>query len=105
MLAVAASLLIAPQVLAGPATRAGTRTVTPPQPSPAPAVRVPPSAITIGLVVESPRATAKPFTVGLRGPDGQVRRFAVEGGSEAIQVRSVTLRPGESVTIRWTPAK
>jgi hypothetical protein len=105
VLAAAAFLLMAPQVLAGPATRAGSRTVTPPQPSPATAVRVAPPAITIALVVEPPRATTKPLTVGLRGPDGQVRRFPVEGGREAIQVRSVILRSGESVTILWTPMK
>jgi len=62
--------------------------------------------MTIAIVVEPPpRPATEPLTVGLRGPDGQVRRFPVEGGREAIQVRSVTLRAGESVTIRWTPAR
>jgi len=66
---------------------------------------VTPSAITISIVVEAPRPVTAPLTVDLRGPDGQVRRFPVEGGREAIQVQSVTVRAGESVTIRWTPAK
>jgi hypothetical protein len=39
--------------------------------------------------------------VNLRGPDGQVRRFPVEGGRQAIQSPQViVLRPGSTVTVR-----
>jgi hypothetical protein len=43
--------------------------------------------------------------VNLRGPDGQVRRFALEGGSDSIQVRRLVLRPGESLTIQFALAR
>jgi hypothetical protein len=57
--------------------------------------------VALSVTVEVPAQPAKePVYVDLRGPDGQVRRFLVEGGREAIQYRQVTLRPGESVTIR-----
>ncbi len=37
--------------------------------------------------------------VTLRGPNGEVRRFPLVGGREAIQVRSVIVRPGQTVHI------
>jgi hypothetical protein len=43
--------------------------------------------------------------VNLRSPDGQVRRFPVEGGLKAIEVTRVVIRPGQSVTIRWMAAR
>jgi hypothetical protein len=59
-------------------------------------------ASTVSVVVVTPaQAAPEPFDVALRGPDGQVRRFPVEGGREAIQTRQVVLRPGETVTIAW----
>jgi hypothetical protein len=52
-------------------------------------------------VVTTPAEPAKePVYVNLRGPDGQVRRFLVEGGHEAIQYRQVVVRPGTSVTVQ-----
>jgi hypothetical protein len=105
VLAAAAFLLMAHQALAGPAARAGTGTATTRQPTPTTSTRVASAAINITVAETPARPAAQPFTIGLRGPDGQVRRFPVEGGRETIQVRSVTLRAGESLTIRWTPAK
>ena len=106
VLALAAFLLLGSSLLAGPGVPGRIHTTSSPQPAPATVARVTPSAMTIAIVVEPPpRPATEPLTVGLRGPDGQVRRFPVEGGREAIQVRSVTLRAGESVTIRWTPAR
>jgi hypothetical protein len=93
-------------VQAGSSYRAGKTTTPQPQPVPAPAkVQVAPPTITIAVVAEPARPEKEPLVINLRGPDGQVRRFAVEGGREAIHVRSVILRPGQSVTIRWTPAR
>jgi hypothetical protein len=45
---------------------------------------------------------AAPPTVNLRGPDGVVRSFPLEGGPEAIQRREVIVRPGESASIQVT---
>jgi hypothetical protein len=52
------------------------------------------------VVTVTAQPAAEPFSVDLRGPDGQVRSFQVEGGREAITYRQTTLRPGQSVTIR-----
>jgi hypothetical protein len=62
--------------------------------------------VTVAITVTQPvQPAAPPLAVNLRGPDGQVRRFAVAEGRDVIQVRSVVLRPGESLTILWRPAK
>ena len=51
-----------------------------------------------------PERSAPPTAlVGIEGPDGRVRYFELEGGRDAIVTRGVTLRPGESVTINFTP--
>jgi hypothetical protein len=44
-------------------------------------------------------------SISLRGPDGQLRRFAVEGGAAELSSRVIVLRPGESLTIRLTANK
>jgi hypothetical protein len=62
--------------------------------------------MTLSFVVTAPTQPAKaPGSVTLRGPNGQVRRFSVEGGRNAIQYRQVVLRPGQSVTIQWVAQK
>jgi hypothetical protein len=48
---------------------------------------------------------AEPLVVGIRGPDGELRRFPVEGGRAAIETYQVVLRPGASITIQWRAAK
>src|SRR5262249_34698982 len=62
---------------------------------------VPPVTIAVS-VAEPPQTATESAYVNLRGPDGQLRRFAVEGGREALSSRVGVLRPGESVTIRLT---
>jgi hypothetical protein len=59
------------------------------------------------IVVAAPqRRTSQGMQVSLRGPDGQVRQFALEGGRAAIQYQpEFVLRPGESVTIQWLVGK
>ena len=61
----------------------------------------------VSVIVTTPvQPTAAPVYVDIRGPDGQVRRFPVEGGRAAIQAApAVVLRPGQSVTIRWMAAR
>jgi hypothetical protein len=98
VLLAAAFLLMAPPALAGGRVTAG-RPAAPPQP--APAVRVVYLPAPVSVVVTVPGQPAKPAVyANLRGPDGQVRRFAVEGGRAAIQYQQVVLRPGQSVTVQ-----
>jgi hypothetical protein len=106
-LAAAALLLTSPEVWAGAHVRAGDQPARRPRPAPAPVVRsVTPSPVTISVAVQPPaRAAAERVYVDLRGPDGQLRRFPVEGGRDAIQARQVVLHPGESLTVLWTAAK
>jgi hypothetical protein len=103
-LVAAALLLTAGPVLAGDRYRA-----PPPPPQPAPP---PPSyyvaarpAASVSVVV-TPQRVPAPRYVSIRSPDGQVRRFAVEGGLPVIQPPAVVvLRPGSSVTFYWLAAK
>jgi hypothetical protein len=103
---VAALLLTAPRALAGEHVRAGHQT-TRPQPAPVVVARSAPAPVTISLTVPAPATpgAADGAYISLRGPDGQLRRFAVEGGAEAVSSRVVVLRPGESLTIRLTTNK
>jgi len=97
VLSAAAFLLMAPQVLAGVVHTSSQSTA---RPAPAPAARPLPPPVTIAVAVTVPtQAAPEPASVTLRGPDGQVRRFAVEGGADALPSRVVILRPGESLTI------
>jgi len=101
-----AALLLGAPALAGDRVRAPSRPTTGAQPASAPVARVPAQPVTISFVVTQPSQPARePLSVALRGPDGQVRRFVVEGGLSAIQYRQVVLRPGQSVSIRWMAAK
>jgi hypothetical protein len=62
--------------------------------------------VTISFIMAPAQPATEPVYVDLRGPDGQVRRFPVEGGREAIRYQqSVVLRPGNSLTIQWVAAK
>jgi len=105
-LVVAAFLLAAPQVLAGDRAHAPRQPTVRPQPAPAPVVRQASAPVSISLTFAAP---AQPATetayINLRSPDGQLRRFAVEGGPEAVSSRVVVLRPGESLTIQLTVRK
>ena len=102
-------LLMAPRVLAGPAVRAGDahNALQPsPPPQPAPVVRAVPVPVSVSVAVTIMRQPMRePVFVTLRGPDGQLRRFPVEGGREAIEYEQFVLRPGQSVTIRWVTTK
>jgi hypothetical protein len=102
----AALLLTAPQALAGEHVRAARQPSTPPQPPPAPVVRVAVPPVTITLTaLAAVQAATETASINLRGPDGQLRRFPVEGGAAEMPSRVVILRPGESLTIQWTAKK
>jgi hypothetical protein len=102
----AAFLLPATPGFAGDRVRAGSRSTlsasaaaAPSQPAYAPRATV----VTVSLAMPTPSPTGKEqASVSLRGPDGQTRRYAVEGGPSAIQAHQVIVRAGESVTIRVT---
>ena len=103
----AAALLL----LSAPA-RAGKQSTAPTWPPPsnhrttATVVQATAAPVTVSVEVTPPQAAKEVMYVNLRGPDGQVRRFPVEGGREAIQSPQViVLRPGASVTVRWVVSK
>jgi hypothetical protein len=104
LLSAAALLLLSSQVRAGKQSTAPT---WPPPPAHAVSAPVAPAApVTVSVVVTPPRAAKEVLYVNLRGPDGQVRRFPVEGGRDAIQSPQViVLRPGATVTVRWVVSK
>jgi hypothetical protein len=106
------AVLLGGMLLAAP-TLAGDRvhSPTPPRataqaaPAPAPVVRGRYQPVSISLVTPAAAPQGQqvaPRTVRLRGPDGEVRSYQVEGGPEAIQyVRPVVLRSGQSITITF----
>jgi len=103
---VAAFLLLTSPVLAGDRVHSSNHTSYT-APAATTVARTPSQAVSISIVVTPPASPANdPLSVRLRGPEGQVRRFPVEGGRAAIQFdRTVIVRPGHSVTIRWVAAK
>jgi hypothetical protein len=103
---VAAMLGLAPPVLAGPTAHAPPPVIQY-LPPPPPAPRWVANTVSVSVAVNpTPRPAPEPYYVNVRGPNGQVRRFAVEGGPAAIQTPPVVvLRPGQSVTIHWVAAK
>jgi hypothetical protein len=110
LLFVATMLLPTSPILAGGRVSSGTGWWSTPRPSVSPAVapsvRPASSPLTVSVVVTPPpRPVAEPLAVDIRSPDGEVRRYPVEGGRAAIQSGQVVLRPGESVTIQWRAGK
>lgn len=87
---------------------------------PAPRVAVAPVAapvralsrvqVTVQAPVETARAEVTPApadvsSIAIRGPDGDVRRYPLEGGQASIVVRQYTITPGEAVTVRINPGR
>jgi hypothetical protein len=103
VLAAATFLLVVPQALSGDATHAPDARPTTRHPSVSvPVVQLIPIPMAVSVVVTiAPRPARGSTQVNLRGPDGQRRRFTLEGGRAAIQYQQFVLRPGQSVTIRW----
>ena len=77
------------------ATRAAATSAAAPIENLQVSVVIPPAAAT-------PAGPASPVreTVAIRGPDGTVRNFAVEGGRETLASRVIVVHPGESATIQ-----
>jgi hypothetical protein len=101
----AALLITTPSVLAGDRVHAGRQTTTS-QTAPAVVTKAAAQSIVVSVVTTKAAQPANERAfVDLRGPDGQVRRFPVEGGPEAIEVRRLVLRPGQTLTIHLALAK
>ena len=52
----------------------------------------------IAVTISEP--AKRPIMVDIRGPDGQVRSFALANGRDTIQARTIVVRPGEKLTIQ-----
>ncbi|HZY84197.1 MAG TPA: hypothetical protein VFE78_05170 [Gemmataceae bacterium] len=107
LLSAAAFLLLSPPAQAG---KQSTLPTWPPPPNhhvaTASVVHGRAAAVTVAVAVTPPQTAKEIVYVNLRGPDGQVRRFPVEGGRESIQAPQViVLRPGATVTVRWVVSK
>ena len=101
----AALLITVPTALAGDRVHAG-RQATTSQPAPAVVTKAAAQSIVLSVVATKAAQPANERAfVDLRGPDGQVRRFPVEGGPEAIEVSRLVLRPGQTLTIHLALAK
>ena len=78
------------------------RAPVPPSPPTAAFVSRPtlgPSVVTIRYPVSS-----EPVYVTLRGPNGEVNRYALENGPESIQTRTVIVRQGETASFSFAVA-
>jgi|GEM_PF-5016835 len=62
-----------------------------------------PAPVNIQITCNIPSNYNPPAVIAIRGPEGDVRTFKVEGGRAAYPSR-VILRPGERITIQLTPA-
>jgi hypothetical protein len=103
LLLAAACLLMAPPARAGDRYRAAKPPAAQPNTAAAPVAVLPFRPVAVSVVVTPPPAAPEQVYVDLRGVDGQVRRFPVQGGLAAIESpQVVVLRPGESVTVRMT---
>jgi hypothetical protein len=58
------------------------------------------ASLEVTVIGPAPAPQTTPVYVDIRGPDGELRRFPLEGGPEALQSRVIVVRPGESATIQ-----
>jgi hypothetical protein len=86
----------------------GPRATTPSTASAArPSVRVQaddassaPVQVTITLPPTAQPLAPQAGAVAIKGPDGTIRQFPVEGGRQTLESRVIVVRPGERATIR-----
>jgi hypothetical protein len=79
------------------------RAATPPSAvasAPSPYRPAAPASVEVTVIGPPPAPEAAPVYVNIRGPEGELRRFPLEGGREALQSRVIVVRPGESATIQ-----
>lgn len=87
------------------------RTVPAATPQPARAAASMPAAVSVAreappavqVAVTLRQQEKPPVLVDIRGPDGKLRTFRLEGGNEVVKTRTFPVRPGETVTVSITP--
>jgi hypothetical protein len=82
------------QRVTSPPARAVTPSAFPTVTAPA---AVPVQPVQVAITVPAAPDTA---FAAIRGPDGQLRYFPVEGGRAGLHSRVIVVRPGESVTVQ-----
>jgi hypothetical protein len=82
-------------------------TTSPAAPAARPPVRVQaddttpaPVQVTITLPPTARPLAPQAGAVAIKGPDGTIRHFPVEGGRQTLESRVIVVRPGERATIR-----
>jgi hypothetical protein len=107
-LGTATFLLLVPGVLAGGSMRSGSGYPSPSasaaRSSARPAAAPVPRWASVSATVTM-KAAPQPFYVTLRGPDGTLRRYPVEGGPASIRYTQVVVQPGQSLTIHVAPTR
>ncbi len=107
-LGTATFLLLVPGLLAGGSMRSGSSYRVPSPPAARPST--PPASAPVARwnsvsATVTMKAAPQPFYVTLRGPDGTLRRYPVEGGRASIRYTQVRVQPGQSLTIHLAPGK
>lgn len=59
-----------------------------------------PVQVTITLPPTAQSLAPQAGAVAIKGPDGTIRHFPVEGGRQTLESRVIVVRPGERATIR-----
>jgi hypothetical protein len=77
----------------------------PPAAAPARGTDTPAAPATeVHIAIAVPASPNPPAAIAIRGPDGEVRRFPVEGGQAALRSTVIVVRPGDRVTVQLIPA-
>lgn len=63
-----------------------------------------PTTATVKVTLSFPGVPDTAFAA-IRGPDGEVRYFPIEGGRKELGTRVIIVRPGERIHIQLPPAK
>jgi hypothetical protein len=106
-LVVKAALCVTAFLLSASLALAGEHVRSPQQaPVSSSVVRTASQPVTFSVMVKPVEPPRAPVFVNLRGPDGKVRRFPLEGDIVVLSPGSqVSVRPGRSLTIWWMAVK
>ena len=85
---------------AWPAPRSAVMAAPVLSPARAQAILPPPAIGPFEVTVRYP-VSSEPVRVALRGPNGQINRYALENGPESVQTRAVIVRQGEAASFRF----
>ncbi len=101
-LCVSAFLLCSSPILAGDRVHSAPR---PQAVSSSAVVRTVARSATVSVTLTPSDPAKAPKMVSLRGPDGKVQRFPLEGDVVVLTSSPVILRAGKTLTIYWVAAK